>query len=429
MKHRHHYKKLTLRRDLNFFQAIACGVGVIVGAGIYVLLGPAAGMAGNAVWISFIISAVLALLTGFSYAELSSMYSKDGSEYIYIKNTFSRKLAFLIAYTILLGSSISAAAVSLGFAGYFSALFNLNNVVLIGSLLIVLMALINLLGVRDSSYMNILLTAMEILGLIFIILISLKYFGSVNYFEAPKGLSGLFGASSLIFFAYIGFESLVKLSEETKNAKKIIPLALISSIFIATLLYILVSLSAVSVLGYKALSESKAPLVDVATKAIGSDISLIISIIALLSTATTVLLILLSSSRILYGLGKEIKQLEIFTKVSENARVPYISLLIIVVLSLIFIMIGKVETVASITNFTIYLTFLFVNLSLLILRYKKPDLKRKFRAPINIGNFSVTAFLGLLSSIFFILNLQLKVILGGIILTFLGLFIGKFIKK
>ena len=188
-------------------------------------------------------------------------------------------------------------------------------------------------------------------------------------------------------------------------------------------------MSAVSVLGYKALSESKAPLVDVATKAIGSDISLIISIIALLSTATTVLLILLSSSRILYGLGKEIKQLEIFTKVSENARVPYISLLIIVVLSLIFIMIGKVETVASITNFTIYLTFLFVNLSLLILRYKKPDLKRKFRAPINIGNFSVTAFLGLLSSIFFILNLQLKVILGGIILTFLGLFIGKFIKK
>ena len=169
MKHRHHYKKLTLRRDLNFFQAIACGVGIIVGAGIYVLLGPAAGMAGNAVWISFIISAVLALLTGFSYAELSSMYSKDGSEYIYIKNTFSRKLAFLIAYTILLGSSISAAAVSLGFAGYFSALFNLNNVVLIGSLLIVLMALINLLGVRDSSYMNILLTAMEILGLIFII--------------------------------------------------------------------------------------------------------------------------------------------------------------------------------------------------------------------------------------------------------------------
>src|SRR3989344_4169735 len=197
MKPRHHFKKLTLRRDLSLFQAIACGVGIIVGAGIYVLLGPAAGMAGNAVWISFIISAFLALLTGFSYAELSSLYPKDGSEYVYLENTFNKKLAFLIAYTIILGSSISAAAVSLGFAGYFGALFNLNNFVLIGALIIILMTLVNLLGVRDSSYLNILLISVEIIGLIFIILISLKYFGSVNYFEAPKSLPGIFSAASL----------------------------------------------------------------------------------------------------------------------------------------------------------------------------------------------------------------------------------------
>ena len=427
MKHGHH-KKLTLRKDLSLFQAIACGVGIIVGAGIYVLLGPASSLAGNAVWISFVITAFAALFTGFSYAELSSLFSKDSSEYIYVKETFNKKLAFLIGYSILLGSSISAAAVSLGFAGYFSALLNTNNLVLTAIIILFLMSLVNLLGIKESANLNIVLTSIEILGLIFVILVSIKYFGSVNYFEAPKGITGILSASSLIFFAYIGFESLVKLSEETKNAKKIIPLALISSIIIATILYILVSLSAVSVLGHEKLSVSKAPLVDVVKHALGKDISIILVIIALLSTATTTLLIILSASRILYGLGEEIKQLRIFTKVSKKTRSPYLAILTVFFLSLLFVLIGKIELVASITNFTIYLTFFFVNLVLLVLRYEKPKLKRKFKAPLNIGNFSVTAFLGLLSSIFFILNLELKVVLSGIGLVILGLIFGKFIK-
>lgn len=426
----HHHKKLTLRKDLNLFEAIACGIGIIVGAGIYVLLGPAAGLAGNAVWISFIISAFLALFTGFSYAELSSVYPKDGSEYIYIKNTFNKKLAFLIGYSILLGSAISAATVSLGFAGYFNSLFSFNSLIPAAVGILLLTVIINLLGVKDSSRLNIFLTAIEILGLIFVIFVSIKYFGSVNYLEtSSKGIPGIFNGAALIFFAYIGFESLVKLSEETKNAKKIIPLALISSILFATILYILVSISAVSVLGYKALSESKAPLAEVIQKTLGADVSILISIVALLSTATTVLLIILSGSRILYGLGEEIKLLKVFTKISKKRRVPYLSVLVIFCLSILFILIGKIEIVASITNFTIYLTFFFVNLSLLVLRYKKPNLKRKFKAPLNIKKFSVTALLGLLSSIFFILNLELKIIFGGIVLIFLGLIFGKFIKS
>ena len=425
---KHHHKKLTLRRDLNLYQAVACGVGIIVGAGIYVLLGPAAGMAGNAVWISFVISAFLALMTGFSYAELSSIFPKDGSEYVYIEETFNKKLAFLIGYSILFGGAFSAATVSLGFAGYFAALFNTNYLVPVAAALLILMSIVNLRGIRESANLNILLTAIEVIGLILVILVSLKYFGSVNYLEAPKGIPGILSASSLIFFAYIGFESLVKLSEETKNAKKVIPLALIFSILIATILYILVSMSAVSVLGYQALSESKAPLADVISAALGKDFSSLITIIALISTAATVLLIILSASRVLYGLGEEIKQLKIFTKVSKNTHSPYLAILSILVLALTFVLIGKIEIVASVTNFTIYLTFFFVNLSLLVLRYQKPKLKRKFRAPLNIGNFSVTALLGLLSSLFFIANLELKIIIAGMGLTILGLIFGKFIK-
>ena len=428
MKNPHHFKKLTLRRDLNLFQAISCGIGIIVGAGIYVLLGPAAALAGNAVWISFIISALLALFTGLSYAELNSLFPKDSGEYTYVKKTFNKKLAFLIGYTIFLGGSISAATVSLGFAGYLSSLIN-YNLVLLASLLLISMTIINLFSTKDLSYLNVLLTALQIIGLIFIVIMSLKYFGSVNYLESPKGIKGIFNASSLIFFAYIGFESLVKLSEETKNPKKIIPIALISSIIFATILYILVAISAISTLGYEVLSKSKAPLTDVISKSLGSEFSLIITIIALISTASTVLLILLATSRILYGISKDIKSLKIFTKISENTRTPYIALISVLVLSILFVLIGNIEIVASITNFTIYLTFFFVNLSLIILRYTKPNLKRKFRTPLNIKNFPITALLGLISSLIFILNLQLKIIFGGIVLILIGLILDKMIKK
>ena len=423
----YHHKKLTLRKDLGLLEAVCAGVGIIVGAGIYVLLGPAAGLAGNAVWISFIISAFLALLTGLSYAELNSLYPKDGSEYLYIENTFNKKLAFLIGYTILLGGSISAATVSLGFAGYLSSLIN-YNIILLALGILFLMGVINLFGAKDSSYFNIILTSLQILGLIFIIIVSLKHFGSVNYFKAPNGISGVFGASSLIFFAYIGFESLVKLSEETKNSKKIIPIALISSIIIATILYILVSLSAVSVLGYEVLSQSKAPLSDLISKALGSEYAIYITIIALITTATTVLLQLLATSRILYGLGNDINLFKIFTKLSKKNRSPYIAVITTLILASFFILIGNIEIVASITNFTIYITFFFVNLSLIILRYTKPNAKRKFKVPFNIKNFPITALLGLLSSVFFMLNLELKIILGGIVLILIGLFLANIIK-
>ncbi len=428
MRHKHHIKKLTLRKDLGLIQAIACGVGIIVGAGIFVLLGPAAGLAGNSVWISFIISALLALLTGFSYAELNSLYPEDGSEYIYVENTFNKKLAFLIGYTILLGGAISASTVALGFAGYLSSLINYTYIIPFAILLLIILGIVNLMGIKDSSYFNIIFTGLQILGMLFIIIISLKYFGSVNYLESPKGISGIFSGASLIFFAYIGFEGLVKLSEETKNAKKVIPIALISSILIATIIYILVSLSAVSVLGYETLSKSKAPLADVVNQILGKEYSIIISIIALLSTFTTSLLIILATSRMLYGVGKDIKKLEIFSRLSKN-RTPYIAIISTVILSLIFVLIGNIEIVASITNFTIYLTFFFVNLSLIILRYKKPNIKRKFKAPLNIYNFPITGLLGMISSVFFIINLQLKIILSGILLILVGIILERILLK
>src|SRR3989344_1749718 len=115
---RHKRETLTLRRDLGLFEAVLAGVGIIVGAGIYVLIGAAAGYAGNAVWLSFVISAVVALLTGLSYAELSSIYPEASGEYSYVEHNFNKKFAFVIGYLVVFSLVIGAAAVSLGFAGY-----------------------------------------------------------------------------------------------------------------------------------------------------------------------------------------------------------------------------------------------------------------------------------------------------------------------
>jgi len=120
-----------LKRELGLFETTACGVGIILGAGIYVLIGAATETAGNAVWLSFLFAAVISLLTGFSYAELSSIFPKDAAEYTYTEKSFNRGLAFFVGYLVIFSAIIAASTVALGFAGYFSALFGINHLMVI----------------------------------------------------------------------------------------------------------------------------------------------------------------------------------------------------------------------------------------------------------------------------------------------------------
>ena len=422
-------KRLSLRKDLGLLQATACGVGIIVGAGIYVLLGSATNLAGNSVWLSFFIAALLAIFTGLSYAELSSMFPQDASEYLYVEEAFNKRLAFIIGYAVILGGVISAAAVALGFAGYLSALIPYSNLIIIGILITLLFSFINFYGIKESSWLNVVLTTLEVGGLIFIILISIKSFGSVNYLEMPHGFTGIFNAAALIFFAFLGFESVVKLSEETKNAKRVIPLALILSIIITTILYILVAISAVSRLGWEKLATSKAPLADVAFIALGSKAFLLLGIVALFSTGNTILIILITTSRIMYGMGNQIKKLKFLTKIHKKRRTPYVAIFLTMVFSILFILLGKkIDIVAGITNFSVFFTFIFINATLIWLRYKKPRLKRRFKVPLNIGKFPVLALLGVAACVFMIYFLEINIIIVGAILILVGFLLGYLVK-
>ncbi len=241
----------SLKRDLGLFHAVAAGVGIILGAGIYVLLGAATGIAGNSVWMSFFFAAFVSLLTGLSYAELSSVYPTDAAEYDYTKKAFkNRGLAFFVAYQVILSAMISAATVAIGFAGYFSALFDLNHTIIVAIIVIVVFSIINFRSIKGSALTNVICAALEILGLFVIIFLAIPHVGSVSYTEMPQGFGGVLKASSLVFFAFLGFESIVKLSEEVKDPTKNIPRALLLSLLITTILYILVAIAAVSILDW-----------------------------------------------------------------------------------------------------------------------------------------------------------------------------------
>lgn len=421
--------RLRLKKELSLWEAVIYGVGIILGAGIYALIGKGAGLAGNSIWLSFILAAIVSSFTGLSYAELSSMFPKAAAEYVYAKNAFkSGIIAFLIGWIAILSDIIAASTVALGFATYFYALFNVNMLVTAVSLLI-LLSVINFLGIKESAKLNIAFSIIEVFGLILIIIISISFFGSVNYFEMPYGARGILSAAALIFFAYIGFEDLANIAEETKRARKNIPKALILSIIITTTIYILVSISVVSLVNWKELSGSTAPLALAASKVFGDKAFLLMSTIALFATANTVLVLLIVGSRMIYGMSREGILPKAFSKIHKKRRTPWISVFFIMFLTILFSLFGDIKVVASITDFGIFIIFLVVNASTIFLRYKMPKKKREFKLPLNIKNFPLISFFGLISAFILLIHLELLTIVYGLIVFLVGIPIYFILKK
>lgn len=413
------HQKTELKRSLGLLEVTLSGMGIILGAGIYALIGEAAGLAGNAVWMSFVLAALVAVFTGLSYAELASVFPRAGAEYEYTAQAFGRRLAFVIGWLIILSGVISTATVALGFAGYFRAL---TGMPLIPSalMLIALLAIVNFAGVKQSAWLAVIFTLIETLGLLIIILIGLPHLGSLDYMEMPFGLSGMFQAAALIFFAFIGFEEIVKLSEETREPEKTIPRALILSVSISIILYILVALSATSVLGWQRLSGSKAPFADIANVAFGQSASFLLSAIALFATANTVLLMILAASRIIYGMAESASLPGALARIHRLTGTPWTAILVTAVLAMAFVFLGDIVFVASVNNFTLFLTFIAVNAGVIVLRYKRPGMNRPFRVPFSLGRLPLLPVLGIAFNSFLLLQLPWEVMAIGAGLVILG---------
>lgn len=390
----------SLRRELGLVEVVIYGVGLILGAGIYAILGEAAGAAGESLPIAFLLAAVISLFTGLSYAELSSRFPKGEGDYVYVREGLQSKLlAEIVAFLRVFVGVVSAAAVALAFSGYLSAFVGVPPIMTaIG--LVVAASAVNFWGISTSAKLNVIFTLAEVAGLAIIIWIGRGSWGNVDVLSLPSGVTGVMGAAFLVFFAYVGFGSIVNIAEETEDPTRTIPKAILLSIGITTVLYMLVAVSAVGVVDWQTLGDSASPLALVAQAGAGAMSGSVVGAIALASTGNTVLILLVSTSRLLYGVSKsEYRSFpSVFSRVHPRRRTPHFAVALVGGTTIPFVLLGDLGKVAAIANAALLVVFVIVNGALLKLRFDEPRSKEGFTTPLTVGRLSFTALCGVLTS-------------------------------
>lgn len=331
-----------------------------------------------------------------------------------------------MGWLIIFTEALSTATVALGFSGYFRGLFGVPT--LLSSItLIILLSVLNFIGIRESSRLNILFTAIEASGLMLIILLGLPRLGRVDFLETPTGLSGILRASTLVFFAYLGFEDIVNLAEESKDPERQIPKALILSVLITAVLYVLVAVSTVSLADWRQLGASEGPLAFAASRALGENAYLVMSYIALFATANTVLILLIVTSRMIFGMARDGSLPKLLSKIHSKRGTPWIAILVSMLLSIFFVSFSNLEFVAGVTNFGTFITFATVNLVAIWLRYKRPEMRRPFKTPA-IGKFPIVPVIGLFSCALMITQFGPNVLISGLSILGVGVALQKLLS-
>ena len=406
----------SLSRHIGLFHLTMYGVGLILGAGIYVLIGEAAGFAGNALWISFILGAIVATFAGLSYSELTALFPRAAAEYVFVKEGFrSNFIGFLVGWLTILTSIIVAATVALGFGGYVE---ELTNIPIIISALIILgvLSFVNFIGIKESAWANTIFAIVTISGLAIIIVVGFSFpiESEIDYFENPFGVSGIVLAFVLVFFAFIGFEDIANVAEEVKRPQRTMPRGIMLSVLITTIIYILVSLASIRIVGWEQLAESSAPLAFVAEQRLGQQGHFILSIIALFATASTILITLVAGARIFYGMARDGSLPSKLGLIHKKTKTPWIAVILILVTAIGFSFIGDIVIIANIVVFAVVVTFAMINLAVILLRYVKPDQERPYKVPVNIGKFPVLPLFGLGATIYMATQFEIEIILVGL---------------
>lgn len=406
-----------LKRSIGLFTLTMYGVGVILGAGVYAIIGKASGEAGNSLWLSFLIASLVSTFTGLSYMELISMFPRSAAEYVYAKRSLGNRLAaFVVGWIEIFADIIAATAVAIGFAGYFAGLFG-GHLVIVAIALVAFLSIVNFWGIAESTMLNVVFSLIEVFGLLIVIAVGLSHIGAVNLMEMPRGITGVLSASALIFFAFIGFEDIANITEETKNPEKTAPRALLFSVILTTAIYVLVGISTVSLVGYDQLARSTAPLALATSQVLGQNAFTLVSIIALFATANTVLVLLIVGSRQIYGMSNDGSLPKMLSRIHKSRRTPWVAVLLVMLCTMLFTLLENIKVIASIADFSTFAVYALVNVSLIILRYKDPDRERLFKVPLNISNFPTIPFLGLATIILLAANLEpFTLLLGFVIL-------------
>lgn len=365
-------KTKKLKRSLSLPVVALYGLGNILGAGIYVLVGKVAASAGQSTTLAFIIAMIVAGLTAFSYMELAGRFPVSASVSVYLHKAFGRRwLSVLIGLAMVAGGIASAAALSQGFAGYMESFVNIpKSVASVG--LLVLLGLLAIKGVGESAKIAGLFTLVEITGLLLIIWAGRHVFGSVTVHDVigvdpAVGMSGVAAGAFLAFYAFIGFEDMVNVAEEAKNPRRTMPLAILFSLVASTILYLLVVTVSTSVVSPAALAGSDAPLSLVYEKS-GASHGVILSVIGITAAVNGVIVQIIMGSRILYGLAKQGWLNAELAEVNGKTKTPVVATMLVVGLMIVATLALPLVSLAKATSLLILSIFALVNASLFVIK-------------------------------------------------------------
>lgn len=369
-------KKPELKRSLGLPLVALYGLGNILGAGIYVLVGKVAGFAGSGTTLAFLIAMITAAFTAFSYMELSGRYPVSASVSVYLHKAFGKKwLSVTIGLAMVAGGIASAAALSQGFAGYLNSFISVpTSIASVG--LIAILGLIALKGIGESAKTAALFTVIEIIGLGLIIWFGKSALGSVEpsdiiTIDPAVGVGGLIAGAFLAFYAFIGFEDMVNVAEEAKNPRKTMPLAILFALGASTILYLLVVTIATTLVSPQELADSDAPLTLVFERS-GADNFLILSAIGMAAAINGVIVQIIMGSRILYGLARQGWLNSNFAKVSSKSHTPAIATLTVIGIMIAGTLLLPLVSLAQLTSLLVLSIFTLVNVSLIAIKRRHP---------------------------------------------------------
>ncbi|MFJ8862457.1 amino acid permease [Streptomyces sp. NPDC102451] len=390
-----------LRRTMGLFQLVCFGVGAIVGTGIFVGLSDSVAEAGPAVVVSFVLAAVTCIFTAFSFAELGGAIPVSGSSYSFAYATLGERVAFLVGWCLLLEYGVSVSAVAVGWSQYVNELldsligWNLpaalssgpgdGGVVNLPAVVVVMMAATLLVrGIRESAGATAAMAVLKIGILIAFCAIAFTAFqdGHLSPF-APQGMAGITAGASVAFFSYIGFDAITTAGEEVRNPRRNIPIAIMICIGLVTLLYCAVALGAIGALGADAVGDKPAALSLVVDKVTESSVGGgIIAFGAVVAIASVVLAVMYGQTRILMSMSRDGLIPRVFERVSPKTRTPVANTWIVAVVFAVPAAFSSLDVVVNLTTIGTLATMAVVNIAVITLRRRNPELKRSFRVPL-----------------------------------------------
>ncbi|MFE6709893.1 APC family permease [Streptomyces sp. NPDC057695] len=389
-------------------------LGDVLGAGVYVLVGQVAAASGGAVWVPLLVALVLALLTAASYAELVTKYPRAGGASHYATRAFGPAVGFVAGFCMLAAGVVSVAALARGFAGDYLAAFVTLPVALVAVVFLVLLALVNARGIKESTRANAVATVVEVGGLLVIVVLGawlllrgegdagrLFQLGTPEKGAAAAVLSG----SVLAFYSFVGFETSVNVAEETRDPRRSYPRALFAALATAGAVYVLVGVAASLTVPTGVLASSSGPLLEVVREAGGVPVRLF-SAIALVAVANGALLTGIMASRLAYGMARDGLLPAALTRVLPGRRTPWAAIAATTVPALLLALTGSVATLASTLVLLLLVVFLIVNTAVLVLR-SDPGEPDHFRAP------TVLPVLGAASCVLLATQIEAEVWLRG----------------